>query len=287
MNVELEGMLLVLSRRDTPEVRNALRAKMQAFSEVFAELMGDEKPLAAAPVVVDDEVKCDEGETGEQESSYDIADQELTRVAPASQLTSLDEIRETENEAPVYHEDTEDEDVPVFDLHSECDHEECSHAYDPSLPEDEVPLVHHEEEVEVDFPAEPEEVPFDEADAEAAEQEPEAEEAHVESAHVDPLPMPEAEPKRERADEIKVDELLSRREARDLRRAFTLNDKFRFRRELFGSNDALFGQVLTRLSELEDMPEAESYLYDYLGLDPDNDDVKDFVAIVANHFAAI
>ena len=35
-----------------------------------------------------------------------------------------------------------------------------------------------------------------------------------------------------RPNELRVDEMLSRRGARELRRAFTLNDKFRFRREL-------------------------------------------------------
>ena len=277
MNVELEGMFLVLSRRDTPEVRKALQTKMDAFVGVFNSLMGndvadaeqpspmiDAQPASVvteqlAPVVVEPQPeaekieadKLDEAENGEEETSFDFADDVLSHVGVEAQLTSLDEIRETEDESPAVGTEP-----AVIDGDGEnCEpvrqsvtaHDEI--ALDPEMPEDEIAIEREEEAAHADIPVEPEE--------------------------------PKAR------DEIKVDELISRREARDLRRAFTLNDKFRFRRELFGSNDALFGQVLNRLSELEDLPEAESYLYDYLGLDRDNDDVKDFVAIVANHFAAI
>lgn len=84
---------------------------------------------------------------------------------------------------------------------------------------------------------------------------------------------------------LRVDELLSRREAQDLRRAFTLNDKFRYRRELFNSNDMLFAETLNTLSEMQTLDEALDYLYNTLGWNPDDDNVKDFVLTVTNHFA--
>lgn len=84
---------------------------------------------------------------------------------------------------------------------------------------------------------------------------------------------------------LRVDELLSRREAQDLRRAFTLNDKFRYRRELFNSNDVLFAETLNTLSEMQTLDEALDYLYNTLGWNPDDDNVKDFVLTVTNHFA--
>ncbi len=90
-----------------------------------------------------------------------------------------------------------------------------------------------------------------------------------------------------RDETLRMDELLSRREAQDLRRAFTLNDKFRYRRELFGSNDALFADTLNTLSAMHNLDEALDFLYKDIGWDPEDDNVKDFVATITNHFSSI
>jgi hypothetical protein len=87
-----------------------------------------------------------------------------------------------------------------------------------------------------------------------------------------------------RPNEMRVDEMLTRREARDLRKAFTLNDKFRFRRELFANNDAQFAETLNILSAMKNMEEAVEYMSDDLGWNMDSDEVKDFVNIISNHF---
>jgi hypothetical protein len=115
--------------------------------------------------------------------------------------------------------------------------------------------------------------------------------------HVDSAPIVQAHPDREftTADEIaanrqiemRVDEMLTRREARDLRKAFTLNDKFRFRRELFSNNDTLFADTLNLLSAMKNMDEATEYMSEDMGWDMGNDDVKDFVNIISNHFASV
>ncbi len=86
-------------------------------------------------------------------------------------------------------------------------------------------------------------------------------------------------------DDIRVDELFSRREARDLKRAFTLNDKFRFRRSLFNSNDSLFADTLNTLMAMKSYDEATEYLYGDLKWNEEDEDVKDFMNIVKNHFA--
>lgn len=88
----------------------------------------------------------------------------------------------------------------------------------------------------------------------------------------------------EPGEQLRVDEMLTKREARDLRKAFTLNDKFRFRRELFCNNDPLFISTLNILSSMKTLDEAERYLTDNMGWDPESEDVKDFVAIIANHY---
>lgn len=87
-----------------------------------------------------------------------------------------------------------------------------------------------------------------------------------------------------RPGELRVDEMLSRREARNLRKAFTLNDKFRFRRELFGNNDELFGQTLDTLQQMSSYQQAVEYLEHNMGWDVKNEDVADFLSIIKNHF---
>lgn len=87
-----------------------------------------------------------------------------------------------------------------------------------------------------------------------------------------------------RPGELRVDEMLSRREARNLRKAFTLNDKFRFRRELFGNNDELFGQTLDTLQQMTSYQQAVEYLEHNMGWDVKNEDVVDFLSIIKNHF---
>lgn len=99
--------------------------------------------------------------------------------------------------------------------------------------------------------------------------------------------VPEDEGIITRPGELRVDEMLSRREARSLRRAFTINDKFRFRRELFGNDDRLFGNTIDMIEAMKDMDEAIIYMRDNLGWNFDDENVQDFANIVANHFAEI
>lgn len=99
------------------------------------------------------------------------------------------------------------------------------------------------------------------------------------------VPAPPAEPEPAPAPEpIKLDEMLSRREAKDLTRAFTLNDKFRFTRQLFGGNKAQFADALNMLMAMHTLDEACEYLTADLAIDPDTEDGADFIAIVTNHF---
>lgn len=66
----------------------------------------------------------------------------------------------------------------------------------------------------------------------------------------------------------------------------TLNDKFRFRRELFANNDIEFTDTLNVLSAMSNLSEAEDYLYNDLCWDPSNEDVQAFIALLADHFSS-
>lgn len=67
----------------------------------------------------------------------------------------------------------------------------------------------------------------------------------------------------------------------DVSKVFTLNDKFRFRRELFSNSNEEFTDTINVLQAMSSLDEAEDYLYNDLAWDPDNEDVKAFIGLIA------
>ncbi len=84
---------------------------------------------------------------------------------------------------------------------------------------------------------------------------------------------------------IRLDEKLARQYSRDLRKAFSLNDRFRFRRELFGNSDAEMNDTLNLVEAMLNREEACDYFYHDLQWDRDNPEVIDFMAIIDKHFS--
>jgi len=85
---------------------------------------------------------------------------------------------------------------------------------------------------------------------------------------------------------MRLDEKLAMAGARDIRRAFTVNDRFRFRRELFSNSESRLADALDIISAMSSLDEAEDYFYNDLCWDRESNDVKDFMTIVANHFGS-
>lgn len=77
---------------------------------------------------------------------------------------------------------------------------------------------------------------------------------------------------------------LARERAANLSKAFSLNDKFRFRRELFRNSQQEMDEAIEALSQMTTADEAAEYIYDDLCLSPDSPDVKDFMDIITKHF---
>lgn len=87
------------------------------------------------------------------------------------------------------------------------------------------------------------------------------------------------------ADEtVTVDALLQRNMSRDLKKAFTINDRFRYRRELFGNSDIEMNDALNLVEAMQSYSEAEEYFYDMLNWDKQSPEVADFMSIIRNHF---
>lgn len=66
--------------------------------------------------------------------------------------------------------------------------------------------------------------------------------------------------------------------------AFCLNDRFRFRRSIFGGSDAEFNAAMDNLATLDSYEEAEELFYGEMELNPETPDVADFMNIIKEYF---
>lgn len=66
--------------------------------------------------------------------------------------------------------------------------------------------------------------------------------------------------------------------------AFCINDRFRFRRELFGDSDADFSSAMDLVATMDNYEEAEEYFIEELGWDSEDPNVADFLAIIERYF---
>lgn len=250
LNMEIEGLLHVLSKRDTDDLRTLLGSKYNEFKSLFESLLED--------------------------GSSDLHEVETDVAEVASTLTA-DEVKDQEA--------TDAEEVPE----SEAAEEAIERGLSKEMGTSDIEVKPYEGDDDVSEyvavqPAQAQQVVAPKSDIK-----------HSSANEGEGYPAPSAAetPKSlnevigERPDELRVDEMLSRREAKNLRKAFTLNDKFRFRRELFNNDDVLFLNTLNALQDSADYASAVSYLDSQLHWDMKNEDVRDFLSIVKNHFNAI
>ena len=87
----------------------------------------------------------------------------------------------------------------------------------------------------------------------------------------------------EPATPVTLEEALQRQQAKELRKALSLNDRFRFRRELFGNSDIRMNETLSLIDAMQSYEEAEDYILNDLNWDVENPDAE-FMKIVQKHF---
>lgn len=68
------------------------------------------------------------------------------------------------------------------------------------------------------------------------------------------------------------------------RPAFCINDRFRFRRELFNNSDAEFSSAMDLVATMDNYEEAEEYFLGDLGWNEENADVTAFLDIIRQYF---
>lgn len=70
----------------------------------------------------------------------------------------------------------------------------------------------------------------------------------------------------------------------DIRKVFTLNDNYKFRRLLFSNSQEQYANALSRVENMKSTYEAEDYFYNTLMWDKDNSEVKEFMDIISAYF---
>lgn len=183
-------------------------------------------------------------------------------------------------------DDEPDDDITVEFV----DDEETASADEPVEAESSAPVAAEPEPVVAPEPSvvqpepapeptpvsEPEPTPVDEPEpVEAPTLAPEEVEPEAEAEEFEP--DPDDQP-------LTLDEALHRDMTKDLRQAFSLNDRYRYRRELFGNSDSVMNETLNLIEAMHSFDEAEDYFYNDLQWEHDSPEVADFMVIIKNHF---
>jgi hypothetical protein len=83
---------------------------------------------------------------------------------------------------------------------------------------------------------------------------------------------------------VSLNEALEKKNLSDFRKAFSLNDRFLFRKELFGGDEAKMNKVIADLNELPSYEASIRYLRDRQDWDSENETVAAFLKLLEKRF---
>ncbi len=304
INYELEGLLYLAMHRgdDTPkEVWSLISDKIKSLNEGISpaveddDVDTDDTPDNAVISCCDEtDVTADEQpEIEEPEIKEEPENQEPTAQDEEPESEEEPEISLTENQEEELEEDTAESSQPQLTIIGESTEELPEHCN----AEPEAPCSDIEQEPSTE--PEPIAEPMPETTVEIETVEPEPEEEEEPELKEEPEPEEEQEepeyeeivmPQDDTTDTdneepIRLDEKLARENSRNLRKAFSLNDMFRFRRELFGNSATEMTDTLNLIEAMSSLSEANDYFYNDLEWDASNPEVQDFMDIIAKHFS--
>jgi len=81
-----------------------------------------------------------------------------------------------------------------------------------------------------------------------------------------------------------LNEILEKKNLSDFRKAFSLNDRFRFRRDLFSGNEERMNQTINELNNIRSYEDSVSYLHNELLWDMEDEAVVDFLKLIEKRF---
>lgn len=84
---------------------------------------------------------------------------------------------------------------------------------------------------------------------------------------------------------ISLNEVLEKKNLSDFRKAFSLNDRFRFRRELFGGDEEKMNRAVRELNELHTFEDSIAYLHNQLQWNVEDAAVADFIQLLEKRFS--
>lgn len=81
-----------------------------------------------------------------------------------------------------------------------------------------------------------------------------------------------------------LSDILEKKSLSDFRKAFSLNDRFRFRRELFGGDESKMNKALTDLNNVQTLEDSVKYLINVLNWNVEDEAVADFIKLLEKRF---
>ncbi len=83
---------------------------------------------------------------------------------------------------------------------------------------------------------------------------------------------------------ISLNDILEKKNLSDFRKAFSLNDRFRFRRDLFHNNENQMNQVISDLNQIGSLDQAIEYINQNLSWDMNSEPVVDFMKLLEKRY---
>ena len=201
---------------------------------------------------------------------------EMAGVAASHNKQGIDALPDDEPDDDITVEFVDDEETASADEPVEAESSATVAAEPEPVVAPEPSVVQPEPATEPTPVSEPEPTPVDEPEpVEAPTPAPEEVEPEAEAEEFEP--DPDDQP-------LTLDEALHRDMTKDLRQAFSLNDRYRYRRELFGNSDSVMNETLNLIEAMHSFDEAEDYFYNDLQWEHDSPEVADFMVIIKNHF---
>lgn len=278
--IEIEGLLRVMQQNPSQEAADMLVEKIDAFNALYyeASTVGDNASEITEPI---DKPREPQSEKPAEEEPQQLVKKESRTMPETEDITGVNGL-ETDLHGGL-EAIVSDEDDEITDPNPEAADERAEAAEEAEREASCTEIRRQAEEAprkaEMELEAERQAEMKLEAERQAREAERQAEmKLEVERQA--------REAERQPREPMRLDEVLTKREFSDLDKAITLNDRFRFTRELFGGSDSLYRQTIATLKSIPTLEEAREYLLFDLGFDAQNENVADFLEIIENHYSA-
>ena len=242
--------------------------------EKFIKLESDEDDIFEDPSVVNEPSDMTSSESPQQDESYSSSEEyaEDEYIASDTDETTLTGLAEME------HKDLSNEFEEEMSGSDNGDTEDIEEAVKAEVKAQQQAQVVAEDEVSLESDDEMNSIK-DEVIAQAVAQSKEKILSSEPSEFQDFIDLDELEDQQSVSDAY-----INKVSKKDLKRAFSINDKYYYRRVLFDNDATRFNIAIEKVQDMEYFDEAQQYFYDELHWDEDDRNVKRFMAIIESHF---